>query len=407
MRALLARPPMRLFYLGNTLSTIGDYALWLAAGIWVKELTGSTAAAGLSFFCLTLGTLLSPLTGLVVDRVRRRPLLMVTNAATGLVVLSLATIHRADQVWLVYSVMFIYGLSSSVTSAATSALLPQLLPAELLGRANGLTQALTQGQRLLTPALGVGLLSLYGGGAVALLDAVSFGASVLCWSLIEVVEPKPQPAAGRWLKETTAGFVFLMRNPLLRQLTVTLTVALFVMGFLETLAIAVATVGLHHAPSWAGVLVTAMGVTGIVGGMAGGPLIQRTGAGRLTALGLAAICCGVLALVVQADWIVVGGALLLGLGIPFVFVGALTAVQLHTPGELMGRVSGADNFLVTGGQSAGIAMGAALISAVPYALLCLAVAAVLAFLAAYLLVCPAQPTITPSAEESMAASVGT
>jgi hypothetical protein len=28
----------------------GDTAMWLAAGIWVKALTGSSAAAGLTFF---------------------------------------------------------------------------------------------------------------------------------------------------------------------------------------------------------------------------------------------------------------------------------------------------------------------------------------------------------------------
>ncbi|WP_370078121.1 MFS transporter [Streptacidiphilus sp. MAP12-16] len=376
---------MRLFFLGNTLSTIGDYALWLAAGIWVKELTGSTAAAGLSFLCLTCGTLLSPLTGLLVDQIRRRPLLIATNAVTGLLVLSLVTVHHADQVWLVYTVMFLYGLSSSVTSAATAALLPQLVPSEVLGTANGLTQALTQGQRLVTPALGVGLLSLYGGGAVALLDAGTFAAAVLCWAAIRVEEEEPQPPAGQWLRETTAGFAFLLRTPLLRQLTVTLTVALFVLGFFETLGIAVATVGLHHAPSWTGVIVTAMGITGIVGGMLAGPLMQRTGPGRLTALGLGVICAGVLAMIAHTDWIVIGGALLMGLGIPFVVVGALTAVQLNTPGELMGRVSGADSFLVAGGQSMGIATGAALISVLPYQVLCITAAAVLGLSAVYLM----------------------
>jgi MFS family permease len=387
MGELFATRRMRLYYLGNTLSTIGDYALWLAAGIWVKELTGSTSRAGLCMLALTLGTLLAPLTGAVVDRVRRKPLIIAANSVTGLLVLSLARVHHADQVWMIYTVMFLYGLITTMSGSAMSALLPRMVPEEQLGTANGLSQALTQGQRLITPAIGVGLLALYGGGAVALLDAASFAAGVACWAFIEVEDEKPVPSGsgGSWLRETAAGFVFLAKTAVLRQLTLSLTVALFVMGFFETVGIAIATVGLHHAPTWTGALVTAMGVTGIVGGVSAGAVMKRLGPGRLTAAGLA--LCGVSALVMAApvDAVVMGGALVFGLGLPFVIVGALTAVQLNTPNELMGRVSGADNFLVTGGQSLGIAVGAALISVLYYRDLLYVAAGVLVLTALYLL----------------------
>ena len=47
MRALLAHRDARLFLAGQSLSLLGDTALWLALGLWVKELTGSSSAAGL------------------------------------------------------------------------------------------------------------------------------------------------------------------------------------------------------------------------------------------------------------------------------------------------------------------------------------------------------------------------
>lgn len=37
MGKLLALPRIRLYFLGNSLSEMGDYALWLAAGIWVRS----------------------------------------------------------------------------------------------------------------------------------------------------------------------------------------------------------------------------------------------------------------------------------------------------------------------------------------------------------------------------------
>ncbi len=390
MSKLFAIPRMRLYFLGNTLSSIGDYALWLAAGIWVKELTGSTSKAGLCMLCLITGTLLSPLTGVIVDRVRRRPLILVTNSATGLLVLSLTQVHHASQVWLIYLVMFLYGLSSDISGSAMSALLPRMVPEDQLGTANGLSQALTQGQRLITPAIGVGLLAAYGGGAVALMDAASFAAGVLCWSFIKVEEEKPERSGENWRRETTAGFLFLVRTPVLRQLTLALTLSLFVMGFFETLGIAIATVGLHHSPSWTGVIVTAMGVTGIVGGVSAGAVMSRTGPGRLTALGLGISGAAALVMAVPVDAVVIVGAMLFGLGLPFVIVGAMTAVQLNTPNELMGRVSGADNFLITAGQSLGIATGAGLIAVLPYRDLAYIAAALLALAACYLVTRPEQ-----------------
>ncbi|QMU73192.1 MFS transporter [Streptacidiphilus sp. P02-A3a] len=390
MPKLFAIPRMRLYFLSNTLSSIGDYALWLAAGIWVKELTGSTSQAGLCMLCLIGGTLLSPLTGVLVDRVRRRPLIMVTNSATGLLVLTLTQVHHASQVWLIFLVMFLYGLAADISGSAMTALLPRMVPEEQLGNANGLTQALTQGQRLITPAIGVGLLAAYGGGAVAIMDAASFAAGVLCWAFIKVEEEKPEPSGVDWRRETTAGFLHLARTPVLRQLTLAMTLSLFVMGFFETLGIAISTEGLHHSASWTGVIVTAMGLTGIVGGVSAGAVMGRIGPGRLTALGLGIAAVAALVMTVRVDAVVIVGALLFGLGLPFVIVGALTAIQLNTPGELLGRVSGADNFLITAGQSIGIATGSGLIAVLPYRDLAYLAAALLALATCYLVTRPEQ-----------------
>jgi hypothetical protein len=52
-------------------------------GIWVKILTGSSSAAGLVFFAFTCGILLAPVTGLLADRMRRRPLLIASNLAAA------------------------------------------------------------------------------------------------------------------------------------------------------------------------------------------------------------------------------------------------------------------------------------------------------------------------------------
>jgi MFS family permease len=67
-------------------------------GIWVKSLTGSNADAGLTFFFFTAPTLLAPVSGLLADRVRRRPLLLATNLLTGAAVLLLFLVPGPGQV---------------------------------------------------------------------------------------------------------------------------------------------------------------------------------------------------------------------------------------------------------------------------------------------------------------------
>ncbi|GAA1936687.1 MFS transporter [Kitasatospora viridis] len=84
MRELLRDRRARWFLTGQAVSSFGDSALWLALGVWIKQLTGSNSAAGLAFFVLALGNLTAPLAGLPVDRVRRRPLLIAVNLAAAL-----------------------------------------------------------------------------------------------------------------------------------------------------------------------------------------------------------------------------------------------------------------------------------------------------------------------------------
>ena len=113
----------RLFLTGQSLSLLGDTALWLALGLWVKDLTGSSSAAGLVILCIVAPQLASPFAGLLVDRVRRRTLLLVVNPLTALAVLPLLAVHDRGDIWIIYAVAAAYGASYVVLSAGQSALL--------------------------------------------------------------------------------------------------------------------------------------------------------------------------------------------------------------------------------------------------------------------------------------------
>lgn len=384
MRTLLAIRGMRLFYCADTLSALGDYALWLAMGVWVKLLTGSTTAAGLVFFVFAFGSMLSPLTGVIVDRMRRRPMLIATQLITGVLVLALSFVHTGQEIWLIYAVMFLYGISGSITNAAQSALISRIVPEQVLGEANGLQQLLRQTLRLVTPAVGVLVLVWGGIEAIAVLDAATFGIAALCLALMPVREEVPARAERHWASDVSSGFRYLVRTAVLRQIVMAMGLAMLVFGFFESLVYSVVTTGLGHAPSYVGVLITAQGVGAVFGGLTAAVLLNRTSEGLLTfaALLLAAAGCGTLA--AHSVVVVLAGSVAFGIALPWAVTGALTALQRHTPVELMGRVRGAADVAVTGPQTAGIAVGAGLVAVAPYWLLCYLGAALLAVTALYL-----------------------
>jgi len=377
MRRLFANRDARVYLIAQSLSIAGDNALWLAMGIWVKMLTGSNAAAGLTFFAFIVGSLLAPVSGMVVDRVRRRSLLIWTNlaAAAGVCLLLVANENR---LWLIYLVMFGYGAVGSMILAAQTALLPAIVPDDLLGEANAVLQIAEQGLRIFTPLVGAGLLAWVGPEPVILLDAATFLVAGLAMLVIRLREAKPVPSGEHWLAEFTAGMRFIGRTSALRRLLIAGVVTLLAFGIFQTVQYAVVDDGLNRPPAFLGVLEFSMGFGALIGGVLAGPLMNRTSERALVIGGLIAMalaCCPML----LTGWlpVVLPAMALLGAGILVVNVGAITLIQRSTPSELLGRVDSAINLAVLIPQAGSIAVGAALVTFVDYRILLVIMGAVL------------------------------
>jgi MFS family permease len=387
VRTLLADRRTRLFFLGNAISDFGDDALILALAVWVKELTGSTALSALDMSAIAIGTLFSPLTGVLVDRVRRKPLLVTVYLVTGAMLLALLAVHDRGQVWLVIAVTFGYGLSGATISGAQTALLKTLVAVDQLADANGLQQTLQQVMRLVTPALGIGLLARYGGHIVALVDIATFALAAACLAGIRIAEPKtlagPEDRAG-WLSDAGAGFRAIWRSPVLRQITSASAVMFFVFGIFVPLGLQVVTVGLHRPPTWLAVLTTEQGLFGAAGALLAGPAARRLGEGRITVIGLVGMAISSPLLAMPSSGAVFGAMAVFAVSLPWFFVGVATRTQKNTPNELMGRVAGAQSLAIQAPQALGNLAGAGLVLALSYRSLACLLGAVIALTALYL-----------------------
>lgn len=136
MRTTFSRPGFTRLFAGMTTSMFGDSVMLLVLSMWVKSVTGSNAAAGLTFLWMTLPAFFAPLIGMAVDRVRPRPLLVWGSAASALAVLTPTLVRDAGDVWVIWVVAFLYGVSVVVLPAALNGLLKELVPEDELAVAN-------------------------------------------------------------------------------------------------------------------------------------------------------------------------------------------------------------------------------------------------------------------------------
>ena len=404
MRALLTRRDTVLLLLARLIDMAGSNALWIALGIRVKELTGSNAAAGLTFFAFVLGTLAAPLGGPLVDRMRRRPLLIALNLASTVLVLPLLQLHDRGDVWICYTVMTLYGMASGVTGSAMTALTQTLIPQDQLGDANGLLQTLLQGLRLIAPLLGAGVLTAFGLGPLVLGDAATFALAALLIALIRQREDHPQRLRQAAVAEIGAGFRHIATTAALRQITVAGVIAIVAFGFSESAMFAVVDAGLHRPPAFLGVLNSLQGAGAIAAGAAAAALMRRAGEGRTVALGLACAATGLLLSAAPSLIVVAPGTVLIGASLPWIIAGMATLFQRRTPSTLMGRTDAALNVLIAVPQTTAIAAGAALVALVNYRLLLVVMAALMATSALYLVTRPTgQSTETESAKSPLPA----
>lgn len=386
MRDLLRIRDARVYLAGQVCSLFGDSALLLVLAIWVKELTGSAGRAGLVFFVFALGTLLGPLTGVVVDRVRRRSLLIVANLASAVAILPLLAVDGAHQVWLIYAVAFLYGLSYVVISAGQSALLTTLLPAELLIDANGFLQTAREGLRLVAPLAGAGLFAAFGATVLVLLDATTFVVAAVALVALRLREPRPAraPTPESRLTELLAGARHIGRTPDLRRMVIAMGIALLAIGFCESVMFEVVADGLHRPPAFLGVVLAVQGVGAVLGGISASRVARAVGESVLTAAGMACFAIGCALLAIEAAPVIYAGVILFGFGLPWIIVGEITLVQRRTPHELQGRTFSATELLTGLPQTVSIAVGALLVGLVDYRLLLAAIALVVCAAGLYL-----------------------
>jgi MFS family permease len=383
-RAIFRQPGFPLLFSGQAATMAGDSLMLLVLAIWVKDLTGSSAAAGLTLFFLAVPALAGPVMGLYIDRLRRRTVLFWGNLISAAAVCPLFFVHRGDDTWIIYAVAALYGLSFVVMPAALNGLLKEMLPEDRLVDANASLATTKEGFRLVGPLIGAGVYSVFGGGAVAAIDAATFLYAGLVIAVLKVREDAPVRIEQHWKDELLAGVRHIWNDPILFHTLAAVGIALLVVGFLESAVFSMLD-AFDKPATFIGVIVSVQGVGAIIGGLASSRIVRAAGEPRAIAIGLLSVSGG-LVVAAASSWLVIvfAGVVLLGFGLPVFIVAFTTLLQIRTPQALMGRVSTATDVVLGTPQSLSLAAGAVLVSFLDYRTIYVITAAVMLVAAAYL-----------------------
>jgi len=368
MRNAFRTPGFPRLFSGLAASMFGDSLMLIVLGMWVKELTGSNGAAGLTFLWIAGPSLLAPVFGMVVDRVSRRTFLVVGNLASALMLLPLLLVHDAGDIWIVYAVACCYGVSYVVLPAALNGLLKDMIPEDVLVEANASLGITREALRIVGPLSGAVLFAVAGGGAVAMANSATFvvaAAAVAGLRVRESVADEPRVHQS-WRAEVVEGASYIRRTPLLLHPTVAIGLALLVIGFAESAIYAVVE-AFGRPVSFIGPMLTVQGVGAVLVGLVASRVVKRYGEPRTVVLGLVVVSLGLAAVTfVDQVWELLAGVAVLGGGLPLIFVAFSTLLQKQTPSRLMGRVSASVEVFTTTPQALSIGVGALLVGILDY-----------------------------------------
>jgi DHA3 family macrolide efflux protein-like MFS transporter len=176
---------------GQAISLFGSRLVQFALIWWLTAETGSaTVLAIASLIGLLPTVLLGPFAGALVDRWKRRQVILIVDTAIALATLLLAYLFAIDAVGVttVYVLLLVRGIGESFHWPSMSAATSLMVPDDQLTRVQGLNQMLQGGLNIVAAPLGALLLGILPMQAIMLIDVVTAAFAILPLLVISIPE---------------------------------------------------------------------------------------------------------------------------------------------------------------------------------------------------------------------------
>lgn len=271
--------------MGQGISMIGTWMTRLATSWLVYQITHSALQLGIVIFAGQLVSFaLGPFAGVWVERLNRRKMLVGTQAAAAVQSLAMAvlTMTHIINLWEIIALAALQGAINAFDMPGRQSFLVQMVEdREHLGNAIAINSSMTNGARLIGPAIAGLVIAAMGEGWCFLIDGVSYFA-VIASLLMMRIQPTATPRhATGMLKQMRDGWEYVCAFQSLRTVLLLFT-AISLMGYsyVGLLPIFAAQV-LHGGATTLGWLTTASGIGALASGLS---LAMRKSVAGLTGM---------------------------------------------------------------------------------------------------------------------------
>lgn len=342
--AALEERDFRFVFIGQSISTLGDFVFPIALAFAVLDLTGSATSIGLAFGARSIVLVAVVLLGgVIADRVPRRSLLLGADLVrfTTQTLLAILILTGTAQLWHVLALSAVYGAALGVFYPAWTGFVPLVVSTQNLQSANALRSLTSSIAEIGGPLVGGALVVLASAGWAIALDAATFliGAAFLIF-----VRPSQRRKASESrsiLADLRTGWVAFRSRRWIWTMTATFALgnALFAMTLVLGPVMSEREYG--GAGAWATML-SAFGIGSLLGSLAA----LRIRPARLLLAGLSVAWCvslPPLTLAAQSPVVLLALAGAAG-GAGIIVVNTFwnTSLQQHVPENVLSRVSSYD-----------------------------------------------------------------
>ncbi len=332
----------RLYFVGQLISISGTWMQNLAQGYLVFQLTHSEAWLGIVACAAGLPVvLMTPVAGVIVERLPRRPLLLVMQAAQMLLafVLALLAFNNTVQVWHIVVLAALLGLTNAIYEPARQIFVVEIVGPEDLRSGIAVNSIMNSASRVAGPALAGLALVQFGVAWCFMMNAISFLAVIAMLWIMKVPYAIAHLHASRPLQQMKEGFDFARAH---QQIAPLLLLALiggvFVVPIVQILP-AFADVVLHSPDQGYAALTAGQGIGSVLAGFSVSWLARRLGYGRIIS---ASVLGGALATALMglqtASFPAAFCSVWTGVFMSLFYIGINTDVQLAVPDVYRGRV---------------------------------------------------------------------
>lgn len=219
----------KLYFYGQSVSVIGTWIQRIATPWLVYRLTDSVMMLGVIGFAAQIPTFfISPFAGVIVDKVSRYRLMILTQVLSLLQAAVLAALYLTNsiQIWHVIALNLILGTINAFDGPARQSFIVDMVEGkEDLPNAIALNSAMFNGARLVGPTVAGILISFTGEGACFLINALSYVFVIISLLMMKVPHIGNQLKQMNILKNLKEGFSYTFHSIPIRAVLIMISVS--------------------------------------------------------------------------------------------------------------------------------------------------------------------------------------